>query len=76
MTQKTFTAEQIKAFAHAVADVMIDGDYHWTDDNTVWFFWKAFNEGKPEAERVSLETVFGWFGVECPSWAKWTRISP
>jgi hypothetical protein len=69
MTEKTFTftATQIMDIVH---EAHFASSYTDAREDMIMRVRDMVNEGKPEAEWVSRETAFGWFGVKPPSWAK------
>lgn len=72
MTEQTFTftAEQIKAICEAAQEAVRE-DFTWGAAGADFTRVRdEINAGKPEAEQVSRETFFGWFGVEPPAWVK------
>jgi glycerol-3-phosphate dehydrogenase len=72
MTEQTFTftAAQIRIICETARDAARE-DFTWdAAHGTFAQVRDMVNAGKPEAEQVSRETFFGWFGVEPPAWVK------
>ena len=66
----TFTAEQIKDICE-IAQEAVHEDFTWHHMGDMFSEVRdKINEGKPEAEQVSRETFFGWFGRNPPDWVK------
>ena len=71
MTEQTFTftAEQIIQIARSAAE-NATRDRGWREEDTIDDVREIVNQGKPEAERASDATAFGWFNFPVPDWAK------